>query len=32
MWNKLSTDCVNVSIVNMFKYKIDTYLVKACYT
>ena len=27
VWNKLSTDCVN-----MFKNKIDMYLVKAGYT
>ena len=25
-WNKLSTDCVAVSYMNMFKNKIDTYL------
>ena len=25
-WNKLSTDCVTVSSVNMFKNKVDTYL------
>ena len=31
VWNKLSTDCVHVSSVNMFKNKIDKYLVKACY-
>ena len=24
-WNKLSTDCVTASSVNMFKNKIDTY-------
>ena len=29
VWNKLSTDCVHVSSVNMFKNKIDKYLVKA---
>ena len=23
-WNKLSTDCVNASSVNMFKSKVDT--------
>ena len=35
VWNKLSTDCVHASrppSVNMFKYKIDKYLVKAGYT
>ena len=32
VWNKLSTDCVHASSVNMFKNKIDTYLVKAGYT
>ena len=34
VWNNLSTDCVhaNVSSVNMFKNKIDEYLVKAGYT
>ena len=31
-WNKLSTDCVNVSSVNMFKNKVDTYLRRADYT
>ena len=25
-WNKLSTDCVTASSVNMFKNKVDTYL------
>ena len=25
-WNKLSTDCVKASSVNMFKNKVDTYL------
>ena len=24
-WNKLSTDCVTASSVNMFKNKVDTY-------
>ena len=28
-WNKLSTDCVHASSVNMFKYRIDKYLVTA---
>ena len=32
VWNKLATDCVHASSVNMFKIKIDKYLVKACYT
>ena len=32
VWNKLSTDCVHASSVNMFKNIIDTYLVKAGYT
>ena len=31
-WNNLSTDCVHASSVNMFKNKIDKYLVKAGYT
>ena len=31
-WNKLSTDCVIASSVNMFKNKIDTYLRRAGYT
>ena len=25
-WNKLSTDCVTASSVNMFEKKVDTYL------
>ena len=29
VWNKLSTDCVHASNVNMFKNKIDKYLAKA---
>ena len=29
IWNNLSTDCVHASSVNMFKNKIDKYLVKA---
>ena len=29
VWNKLSTECVHASSVNMFKNKIDKYLVKA---
>ena len=32
VWNKLSTDCVHASSVNMFKDRIDEYLVKAGYT
>ena len=31
-WNKLSTDCVTASSVNMFKNKVDTYLMRADYT
>ena len=30
--NKLSTDCVHASSVNMFKNRMDKYLVKAGYT
>ena len=30
-WNKMSTDCVTASSVNMFKNKVDTYLRRACY-
>ena len=30
-WNKLSTDCVTASSVNMFKNKVDTYLKSAGY-
>ena len=32
VWNNLSTDCVHASRVNMFKNKIDKYLVNAGYT
>ena len=32
VWNKLSTECVHASSINMFKNKIDKYLVKAGYT
>ncbi len=32
VWNELSTDCVHVSSVNVFKNRLDKYLVKACYT
>ena len=31
-WNKLSTDCVTASSVNVFKNKVDTYLRRAGYT
>ena len=30
-WNKLSTDCVTASSVNLFKNKVDTYLRRAGY-
>ena len=30
-WNKLSTDCITASSVNMFKNKVDTYLRRAGY-
>ena len=30
-WNKLSTDCVTATSVNMFKNKVDTYLRRAGY-
>ena len=30
-WNKLSTDCVTVGSMNMFKNKVDTYLRRAGY-
>ena len=29
VWNKLSAECVHVSSVNMFKNRIDKYLVNA---
>ena len=32
VWHNLSTDCVQASSVNMFKNKIDKYLVKAGFT
>ena len=32
VWNNLSADCVHASSVNMFKNKIDKYLVEAGYT
>ena len=31
-WNKLSTDCVTASSLNMFKNKVDTYLRRTDYT
>ena len=31
-WNKLSTDCITASSVNMFKNKLDTYLRRVGYT
>ena len=31
-WNKLTNDCVNASSVNMFKNRIDRYLIRAGYT
>ena len=31
-WNKLPNDCVNASRVNMFKNRIDRYLIRAGYT
>ena len=30
-WNKLPNDCVNASSVNMFKNRIDRYLIRAGY-
>ena len=32
VWNKLSEECVHASSVNMFKNRINKYLVKAGYT
>ena len=32
VWNKSSSECVHASSVNMFKNRIDKYLVKAGYT
>ena len=32
VWNKLSEECVHACSVNMFKNRIDKYLVKAGYT
>ena len=31
-WNKLSTDCLTASAVDVFKHKFDTYLRRAGYT
>ena len=31
-WNKVTNDCVNASSVNMFKNRIDRYLIRAGYT
>ena len=31
-WNKLPNDCVNASSVNMFKNRIDIYLIRVGYT
>ena len=31
-WNKLSTDCITVSSMNMFKNKLDTYFRRVGYT
>ena len=31
-WNKLSTDCITSTSVNMFINKLDTYLRRAVYT
>ena len=30
-WNKLPNDCVNASSVNMFKNRIDRYMIRAGY-
>ena len=32
VWNKLSTDCVHASSVNMFENRIDKYHVRSGYT
>ena len=32
VWNKLLNDCVNASSMDMFKNKIDIYLIRAGYT
>ena len=31
-WNKVSTDCITASIVNVVKNRVDTYLRRADYT
>ena len=31
-WNKLPNDCVNASCVNIFKNRIDRYLIRVGYT
>ena len=31
-WNKLSTDCITTSSMNMFKKKVDIYLRRVGYT
>ena len=31
-WNKLPNDCVNASSVNLFKNRIDRYMIRAGYT
>ena len=31
-WNKLPNDCVHASSVNMFKNRIDRYMIRAGYT
>ena len=31
-WNKLQNDCFNASSVNMFKNRIDIYLIRVGYT
>ena len=31
-WNKLPNDCVNASSVNVFKHRINRYLIRAGYT
>ena len=31
-WNNLANDCVNASSVNMFKNRIDRYLIRVGYT
>ena len=32
VWNKLSSECIHASSVNVFKNRIDKYLAKAGYT